>query len=1044
MKAHSTAKPEHSRHHGSSDRGDHGHGQQATAVVDSRPEMEQQQGLLSLMAGSPRLQRTCACGAPSAAGGSCADCEVKANSAGSQVLQKKLAIGATDDPLEREADRVADQVMAGPAHSAVNGAPMRIQLFTGHVGGQKDTAPASVERVLASSGSPLDPALRHDMEQRFGYDFSKVKVHTGGEANQSALDVNANAYAIGHRIVFGAGQFTPGTYQGRRLIAHELTHVVQQARSGLSSGARGDYGRESEAEHGAHETAHGGAAVSVGGVSEVRVARDAKPSGEVLYEVQFPDGIKRLTAKEIESQKLETARRLRSRLNVVAQLAEDGRNTQIDMLKEYHGGVESLIDVIRKPKALIGIASDIKAGVTPPYLGMWSNAVRSSQNGIAALDRGDIREGARFLLLADTHYRDSMSEWNAYREATIGGAGAVASNLETVRDVSFAIALAAGAAAAAPAIAGVVGTGVGGLGGLGLTGATATGATALGTAGATGLLGAGLGGGSTAFASYTSTGKVDFNATVRDAKKFGKQGLITGITVGLGSALGASGKAAELAKPLVQQGLKRCLTEAGVNLAGEVTTAALDKVLPEEPVGDQPEGEPQASQALLPGPTRAALTGCVSGALGVPVGKLGSGVMRKGTDLAVGAGVSYADARLSGQDNEAALKVVAQSTITSGLIQHAEHLHVIHPVDNKITESQTQPHDTLAKVNEPASKSTTIGSDEIPRTPILENVAGQVKDSSGENVAPVILKEDAIAKKPLEDGHEAVVTKEGVGKCSPSPCPVIGIEYAKELADFPDLKKKNDEIQAMRKTDPEMAALEAKSLIRTLEAARSNTTNILGGDAEVDAALEAIETGRVTGGEKSGRKTGEVRIPKRQRNQIDVAHVMTDAELKDLGKGGYKRALERTGRLMGKKISNIAELKNHWEAARTEVLKGKQVTDYSREEVIAMYKTAQRKFWENVRKDPAAVEFIKAQGFEFEGEAGAALAVLGPQGKAPNERGAITNQERRISLDHIDEKAQGENWKRALDADNLELMFQNANSSKEIVQVKFGMRGTPP
>jgi hypothetical protein len=76
----------------------------------------------------------------------------------------------------------------------------------------------------------------------------------------------------------------------------------------------------------------------------------------------------------------------------------------------------------------------------------------------------------------------------------------------------------------------------------------------------------------------------------------------------------------------------------------------------------------------------------------------------------------------------------------------------------------------------------------------------------------------------------------------------------------------------------------------------------------------------------------------------------------------------------------------------------------------------------------------------LDGESGAAMAVLGPQGQSTTERGNITNQERRISLDHVEEKAQGDNWKKALDADNLELMFQNANSWKEIVQVKFGMR----
>ena len=231
MKAHSTAKPEHSHHHASSDRGGHGHGQQATAVPDSRQEMEQQQGLLSLMAGSPKLQRKCACGAPSAAGGSCSACAAKSAAAGSQVLQKKLAIGATDDPLEREADRVADQVMAAPAHSAIGGSPPRIQRFTGQGGGHMDRAPASVERVLASSGSPLEPGLRKDMEQRFGHDFSKVKVHSDATAGRSAQEVNAHAYTVGQDVVFGSGWFSPGTRDGQRLIAHELTHVIQQAGS---------------------------------------------------------------------------------------------------------------------------------------------------------------------------------------------------------------------------------------------------------------------------------------------------------------------------------------------------------------------------------------------------------------------------------------------------------------------------------------------------------------------------------------------------------------------------------------------------------------------------------------------------------------------------------------------------------------------------------------------------------------------------------------------------------------------------------------------
>ena len=566
------------------------------------------------------------------------------------------------------------------------------------------------------------------------------------------------------------------------------------------------------------------------------VARETKSPGDVLYEVKFPEGVKRFTAAEFESQKQEAIRRLRSRLKLTAGLAEVGRTSQTEMLKEYHGGVESFSDLIRKPKALIGIAADMKAGVTPPYIGMWSHPKTTSERGLTALDQGDIGGAARLLESADSSYRDAMREWNAYREATIGGAEAVASNLETVRDVSFAIALVAGAAVAAPMIAGAVGTGAGGLG---LTGVAATGTTAVGTAGATGLLGAGLGGGSTALASYANTGKVDLSAAARDATKFGKQGVVTGLTAGLGSALGASGKAAELAKPLVQQALKRCLTEAGVNVAGEVTTAALDKVLPEVPGGLQPQGESRPSpETLLPGPVRVALTGCVGGALGVPVERLKPGGVRKGVDLALGAGVSYADARLSGQDNKAALEAAAQSTLTSALIQHAQ------PRSNrsagkKNVEPSPQANDMPAKIVESPSKSATAVSDGLAKPPVAEKVAEEIKVSKVskvEDVAPAILKEDAIAKKPTDDGHEAVVTKQGVAKCSPSPCPVIHVEYAKELAEFPKLKERNDKIQALRKTNPDKAAIEAADLIRTLEAARANAAKS-GGDQSVGSEM---------------------------------------------------------------------------------------------------------------------------------------------------------------------------------------------------------------
>ena len=168
------------------------------------------------------LQRKCACGNNTTAGGECDSCTMRR-------LQRKLSIGATNDPLELEADRIADQVLAAPLNSGINGATPRIQRFTGEMSGRKDSAPASVDRALADSGRPLEPSLQEDMGRRFGHDFSRVRVHSGSTAEQSAREVNAHAYTVGHNIVFGAGRFAPRTREGRRLLSHELTHVIQQS-----------------------------------------------------------------------------------------------------------------------------------------------------------------------------------------------------------------------------------------------------------------------------------------------------------------------------------------------------------------------------------------------------------------------------------------------------------------------------------------------------------------------------------------------------------------------------------------------------------------------------------------------------------------------------------------------------------------------------------------------------------------------------------------------------------------------------------------------
>ena len=150
------------------------------------------------------------------------------HSPASRAIQTKLAHNEPGDTYEKEADRVADQLLTTPVRHAASGARPHIQRLGGQTNGDAEAVPASVDEALAGPGRSLEQTLRRDMEQRLGHDFSQVRVHADATAEQSARDVNARAYTLGYDIVFGAGGFKPETHEGQRLIAHELTHVVQQ------------------------------------------------------------------------------------------------------------------------------------------------------------------------------------------------------------------------------------------------------------------------------------------------------------------------------------------------------------------------------------------------------------------------------------------------------------------------------------------------------------------------------------------------------------------------------------------------------------------------------------------------------------------------------------------------------------------------------------------------------------------------------------------------------------------------------------------------
>lgn len=181
--------------------------------------------------------------------------------AGSASMQPKLAIGQPNDHYEQEADHVAEQVMrmAEPGsialHSIEPVAPLSIQrictecekelqrrptegeekeeetLQTKTASSEPPILSANIHKqitALQSGGQPLLQAERAFFEPRFGVDFSKVRIHANDGAAKTARAINARAFTLGQHIVFGAGRYGSSSAEGQRLLAHELTHVVQQ------------------------------------------------------------------------------------------------------------------------------------------------------------------------------------------------------------------------------------------------------------------------------------------------------------------------------------------------------------------------------------------------------------------------------------------------------------------------------------------------------------------------------------------------------------------------------------------------------------------------------------------------------------------------------------------------------------------------------------------------------------------------------------------------------------------------------------------------
>ena len=208
-------------------------------------------------------------------------------------MESGLRINDVNDPAEKEADRVAAAVMAAPSAAAnpITAAKSpaaavqrkcasRAEEDDLHLQ-RKESSPTPIQspppivgQVLNSSGQPLESGARKFMEARFGSQFEAVRIHSDTRAAESARLINATAYTVGNDLVFSSGNYSPHSAPGRRILAHELAHVIQQRRGGAAAASADSGGR---LEHAAGEAARGvmqgESPVRVAGTSPVSIAR---------------------------------------------------------------------------------------------------------------------------------------------------------------------------------------------------------------------------------------------------------------------------------------------------------------------------------------------------------------------------------------------------------------------------------------------------------------------------------------------------------------------------------------------------------------------------------------------------------------------------------------------------------------------------------------------------------------------------------------------------------------------------------------------------
>ena len=451
-------------------------------------------------------------------------------------VQARSAVGAARDPAELEADAAAERVLAGtravvhaPPPVAGDGDPIARSVTT-----DGDGRAAAADLALDGPGQPLAARERALLEPAFDQDFANVRIHTGAQADASARALQAHAWTRGDDIVFATGAFAPDTSEGRRLLAHETAHVVQQR--------GGNHDHTSRASPAPRIQREEDEAAGVSRPDPPGTSRE-----EPAYDIDF--NLSGWSEHLSHVPRTEALSHLRHYQRLVR-----GR---IEASEESHGFLRRL----HNDQFIVAWISDHLSGSEMPSESIWSRPKALAEEAGTMLARGDVIAAAEGVQQAADSWHAADRQLYDYREGTITGAERAVTSLRVIEVGSAVIFVVASGGAASVGFSASAATVFGGATAAGATTASLT-TTALYSAGGAGT-----------FAILQTTAEQTGEISTGTRKHFDvaaiiRQGAISAVTTFVGAMAGGA------LAPYMQRLFGSYLGNASPQLLAELGEAA--------------------------------------------------------------------------------------------------------------------------------------------------------------------------------------------------------------------------------------------------------------------------------------------------------------------------------------------------------------------------------------------------------------------------------------------------------------------------------------